>query len=218
MIKLDFAKNKTYYVVGLGKSNRAVIKALDKAGADIRLWDDNPENLTDFDESLIRPIDKAPWSKMKAVVAAPGIPPSHPIIVTAREKGVPVICDIDLYCQSEPSSKVIGVTGTNGKSTVTALIHHILNGDDKAQMGGNIGEPVLNLKATAKYTVLELSSYQLDYSPNLKCDVAVLLNITPDHLQWHETMENYATAKAKIFNQAETKIISIDDPYSKAIF
>jgi len=111
---------------------------------------------------------------------------------------------------------VIGVTGTNGKSTVTALINHILG--EKSQMGGNIGVPVMALKNRVDYTVLELSSYQLEYAPHLKCDVAVLLNITPDHLDWHGDMDHYISAKSKIFDGADVKIISIDDENSKSIF
>jgi len=218
MIKLDFTKNKTYYVVGLGKSNQTVIKALQKAGADIRLWDDNAAAMAPYDDSLIRSIDKAPWSKIKAVIVAPGIAPSHDIVQTAKDKGVPVICDVDLLFQAAPQTKMIGITGTNGKSTVTALIHHILNAEGKAQMGGNIGEPALTLKSRMAYTILELSSYQLEYTPNLALEIGILLNISADHLQWHETMDNYAAAKAKILNNAQTKIISIDDSYSKAIY
>lgn len=218
MIKLDFAKNKTYYLVGLGKSNRAVFKALQKSGADIRVWDDNPDNLKDYDEKIIRSSDKAPWSKIKSVVVAPGIPPTHDIVVMAREKNIPVICDVDLFIQSNPTSKIIAITGTNGKSTVTALLNHVLNVNEKSQMGGNIGVPVMDLKARVDYTVLELSSYQLEYSPNLKSDISVLLNITPDHLEWHGDMEHYIRAKEKIFNNAAIKIISTDDDHSKSIF
>lgn len=218
MIKLDFAKNKTYYVVGLGKSNRTAVKALQKSGADVRIWDDNNDNLAPFDTALICPPDKAPWSKIKAVIMTPGISPNHDIASMAREKNIDVICDIDLFAQTNPSSKIIGITGTNGKSTVTALINHILGTVALSQMGGNIGTPVLDLKSRVDYTILELSSYQLEYSPNLKCDIAVLLNITSDHLQWHETMDNYVAAKSKIFNRADIKIISIDDDHSKSIF
>ena len=217
MINLEFAKNKTYYVVGLGKSNKAAIKALSKVGADVRVWDDKSESLLGMDDKIICPPDKAPWSKIKAVVMAPGITPDHPIAVTANEKNIPVICDVDLYAQSNPSCKIVGVTGTNGKSTTTALIHHILNFDGKSQMGGNIGEPVLAMKIRVDYTVLELSSYQLERSPNLKCDVAVLLNISPDHLAWHGDMDDYIAAKAKIFDGAAHKIISVDDDLSKGI-
>ena len=218
MIKLPFAQNKTYYLVGLGKSNNAVITSLKKSGADILVWDDNPENLIKFDDKIIRSPDKAPWSKIKAVIVAPGVKPNHVACAMAAEKNVPVLCDIDLFAQSKPKTTIIGVTGTNGKSTTTALIHHILNANDKSQMGGNIGVPVLDLKSKCDYTVLELSSYQLERSPNLACDIAILLNITPDHLDWHETMDNYVVAKAKIFTNARHKIISIDDDYSHVIY
>jgi UDP-N-acetylmuramoylalanine--D-glutamate ligase len=217
MIKLDFAKNKTYYLVGMGKSNREALAALKKSGADVLIWDDNPDNIADYAPDIVRAPDKAPWSKIKALVTAPSMKPDHPIIQQAMDKNIPVICDIDLFAQSEPSSRIIGITGTNGKSTTTALIHHILNADDKAQMGGNIGTPVLSLKNRMQYTVLELSSYQLDRAPHLKCDVAILLNITPDHLDWHGNMDHYAASKAKVFNNAKIKIISVEDDYSKEI-
>jgi UDP-N-acetylmuramoylalanine--D-glutamate ligase len=218
MINLPFAKNKTYYVVGLGKSNQSALKSLKKAGADVRVWDDSLDNLKGIDDKMVCPPEKAPWSKIRAIVAAPGVSPSHQILVAARDKETPVICDVDLFFQSAPSTTTIGVTGTNGKSTTVALIHHILNAERKAQMGGNIGEPVLNLKSKIKYTVLELSSYQLEYGPNIACDVAVLLNISKDHLDWHEAMDNYVAAKARIFNGAGTKIISVDDQYSKSVY
>jgi len=218
MISLPFAKNKTYYLVGLGKSNQSALKALQKAGADVRIWDDNLADLRDFDGKMICPPEKAPWSKIKAVVAAPGVPPFHPVLTLAKERETPIICDVDLFFQSKPKTTVVGVTGTNGKSTTAALIHHILNDNAKAQLGGNIGEPVLNLKSKIKYTVLELSSYQLEYSPNIACDISILLNISKDHLDWHETMDNYVAAKSKIFNNAGTKIISIDDSNSKSVF
>jgi UDP-N-acetylmuramoylalanine--D-glutamate ligase len=218
MIKLDFAKNKTYYVVGLGVSNRAAVKALKSAGANVLVWDDKADNLKGYANESIREPSKAPWSKIKSVIIAPGIPPHHEVVKLAGEKNVHVVCDVDLFCQSKPKSKIIAITGTNGKSTTTALLNHVLNLNGKSQMGGNIGAPVLALKNRVDYTVLELSSYQLDRSPNLYSDVSILLNITPDHLDWHGAMDNYIDAKKKIFNNADYKIISIDDDYSKAIF
>lgn len=218
MINLSFAENKTYYLVGMGKSNHGAYKALKKAGADLRIWDDNSDNLSPYDAALIRSPEKAPWSKIKAVVIAPGIPPTHEVVTIANDKNIPIICDVDLYAQSQPQSKVIGITGTNGKSTVTALLCHVLNFDEKAQMGGNIGTAVLELKSRMDYTVLELSSYQLDRSPHLMCDIAILLNITPDHLEWHGDMDHYIASKAKIFNNAKTKIISVNDEYCTDIY
>lgn len=217
MIKLDFVKNKTYYVVGLGLSNRAVIKSLEKSGAEIFVWDDNEDNLKGYKEDMIRNPEKVAWSRVKAVVAAPSMPPHHPIVELAGAKNVPVIVDIELFAQSAPKTKIVGVTGTNGKSTTTALIHHILNADDKAQKGGNIGTPVLSLNKSAHYTVLELSSYQLERSPSLACDVAVLLNITPDHMEWHGDIDHYVASKAKIFNNATHKLIFTGDEYCRAI-
>lgn len=221
MISLPFAENKTYYVVGLGRSGQAAVQSLQKSGAEVFVWDDNEKSIASYDDNMVRTPEKAPWSRIKAVVMAPGIPPSHEIVALAREKNVPVICDIDLYAQSDPAAKIIGVTGTNGKSTTTALLHHILNYNGKAQMGGNIGTSVMTLKNRADYTVLELSSYQLERAPNLACDVAILLNITPDHAEWHGTQENYAAAKASLFNKARVKgtaIITTQDADSKAIF
>lgn len=218
MINLPFAKNKTYFVYGLGISNQAAVKALQKAGAKLLLWDDDAEARALYDDKLLCDPELIDWDKVSTVVSAPGIPPANTVLKAADERAKPIICDIDLLMQAEPKTKIIGVTGTNGKSTVTALIHHILNAEGKAQMGGNIGTPALELASRMAYTVLELSSYQLERSPHLKCEVAVLVNITKDHLDWHETMDNYVAAKEKIFRHAAHKIIGIDDSYSKGIF
>lgn len=221
MISLPFAKNKTYYVVGLGRSGQAAVQALQKSGAEVFVWDDNADSIADYDDKMVRSPDKAPWSRIKAVVMAPGIPPHHDMARLAEDKNVPVICDIDLYAQSEPAAKIIGVTGTNGKSTTTALICHILDYNGKAQMGGNIGTSVLTLKNRADYTVLELSSYQLERSPNLACDVAILLNITPDHLDWHGAHEHYVAAKASLFDTPRengTAIITTQDADCQSVF
>jgi UDP-N-acetylmuramoylalanine--D-glutamate ligase len=217
MISHTFAKDKFFYVVGLGLSNRAAIKALQKSEAHILIWDDNPDNFKGFDESLITPPDAADWGKMDYAVISPGISPANQAVIDAEAHKCPVICDVELYMLAEHKGMVIGVTGTNGKSTVTALITHILSQNHIAQMGGNIGKPVLSLKKNCDFTVLELSSYQLDRTPGLHLDIAILLNITPDHLAWHGTIDNYCAAKAKIFNKAEHKIIATDDEYCKAI-
>jgi UDP-N-acetylmuramoylalanine--D-glutamate ligase len=141
-----------------------------------------------------------------AVVVSPGVPLNrHPIAAHAAKHGVPIIGDIELFAQARaelPPHKVVGITGTNGKSTTTALVHHILkNGGVPVTMGGNIGLPILGqepLPAGGVY-VLELSSYQIDLTFTLDCDVAVLLNITPDHLDRYESFEAYAAAKGRLF-------------------
>ena len=143
-----------------------------------------------------------------ALVVSPGVPHSAPLFVAAKAAGIPVIGDIELFAQARPelpSHRVVGITGTNGKSTTTALIHHILDAAGvPTLMGGNIGLPILAqepLPAGGVY-VLELSSYQLEITFSLACEVAVLLNITPDHLDRHGTLEAYAAAKATAVRDA----------------
>jgi UDP-N-acetylmuramoylalanine--D-glutamate ligase len=161
------------------------------------------------------------------IVVSPGIPLNrHPIASKAREAGVPLIGDIELFAEARPSlppHKVIGITGTNGKSTTTALIHHILEtAGIPALLGGNIGLPILGrdpLPAGGVY-VLELSSYQIDLTHSLDCDVAVLTNITPDHLDRYDGFEGYVASKARLFqlqSAPHVAVIATEDDPSRAI-
>jgi UDP-N-acetylmuramoylalanine--D-glutamate ligase len=141
-----------------------------------------------------------------AIVVSPGVPlNTHPIAAKARAAGVPVIGDIELFAQARadlPPHKVVGITGTNGKSTTTALVHHILKtAGVPTTMGGNIGLPILAQEPLAEggVYVLELSSYQIDLTFSLDCDVAVLTNVTPDHLDRYESFEAYAASKLRLF-------------------
>lgn len=163
----------------------------------------------------------------EAVVVSPGVPlNTHPIADRARQAGVPVIGDVELFAQARkdlPPHKVVGITGTNGKSTTTALIHHILKtAGVPVAMGGNIGLPILAqdpLPEGGVY-VLELSSYQIDLTQSLDCDVAVLLNVTPDHLDRYDGIEDYAAAKARLFamqSEAHVAVIAAEDDYTRAI-
>ncbi|GGB18233.1 UDP-N-acetylmuramoylalanine--D-glutamate ligase [Sphingomonas metalli] len=162
-----------------------------------------------------------------ALVVSPGVPlNTHPLAAKARAAGIPVIGDIELFAQARadlPAHKVVGITGTNGKSTTTALIHHILRtAGIPTLMGGNIGLPILAqepLPAGGVY-VLELSSYQVDLTQSLDCDVAVLLNITPDHLDRYDGFESYAASKARLFAMQSPEheaVIGIGDAASAAI-
>jgi UDP-N-acetylmuramoylalanine--D-glutamate ligase len=166
-------------------------------------------------------------SGFAGVVVSPGVPLNkHPIAAHARGAGVPIIGDIELFAQARaelPPHKVVGITGTNGKSTTTALIHHICETAGlPARMGGNIGLPILGqdpLPEGGVY-VLELSSYQIDLTHSLDCDVAVLLNITPDHLDRYDGFEAYAASKARLFamqSQGHAAVIGIGDDPSAAI-
>jgi UDP-N-acetylmuramoylalanine--D-glutamate ligase len=159
-------------------------------------------------------------------VLSPGVPlNSHPIADKARAAGVPIIGDIELFAHARPDlppHKVVGITGTNGKSTTTALVHHILKtAGVPTAMGGNIGLPILAqepLTGGGVY-VLELSSYQIDLTHSLDCDVAVLLNITPDHLDRYDSFEAYAASKARLFEMQSRgwAVIATDDPLTQAI-
>jgi UDP-N-acetylmuramoylalanine--D-glutamate ligase len=165
------------------------------------------------------------------IVVSPGVPLNrHPIAMRARIAGVPIIGDIELFALARPTlppHKVVGITGTNGKSTTTALIHHIIaQAGLPTVMGGNIGLPILsqpplepNLKGAGVY-VLELSSYQIDLTRSLDCDVAVLLNITPDHLDRYDGFAGYVASKARLFGMqsaGHVAVIATEDEPSRSI-
>jgi UDP-N-acetylmuramoylalanine--D-glutamate ligase len=233
MIPLAHLKGEKIVIVGLGRSGLSSIAACIASQADVFAFDDNQATCDKAAKmgAHILTLDNFNWQGVKALVLAPGIPlyfpKPHPWAVAARAVGVPIICDIELFAQSRaqlPAHKVIGITGTNGKSTTTALITHILTSAGiPAVMGGNIGIPILDqyvLPAGGVY-VLELSSYQIDLLHTLACDVAVLTNITPDHLDRHGDIAGYAAAKERLFDMQTTEgvaVISVDDVFSGAIY
>jgi UDP-N-acetylmuramoylalanine--D-glutamate ligase len=215
---------KHYAVYGLARSGLATVEALLASGARVTAWDDRlfpgegrgPGRCEAAVPAALDPgfrrgaevadLNQLDLSQFDSIVVTPGLPLNrHPIAERARAAGVEIIGDIELFARARPElppHKVVGITGTNGKSTTTALIHHILRtaGVPEA-MGGNIGLPILAqdpLPEGGVY-VLELSSYQLDLTQSLDCDVAVLLNITPDHLDRYESLEAYAASKARLF-------------------
>ena len=208
MITSTAWKDKRYAVLGLARSGRATIEALLASGAEVMAWDSREDARTEFAGrvELVDPVE-ADLSGFAGVVVSPGVPlNTHPIKPHADSFGVPVIGDIELFAQARsglPPHKVVGITGTNGKSTTTALVHHILKtAGVPTTMGGNIGLPILEQEPLPEggVYVLELSSYQIDLTYSLDCDVAVLLNITPDHLDRYDgDFEKYAAAKARLF-------------------
>nr|WP_051014055.1 UDP-N-acetylmuramoyl-L-alanine--D-glutamate ligase [Pararhodospirillum photometricum] len=220
--------------MGLGKSGMATARALVKSGVRVHAWDDNA-SLRDAARQegipLVNLLDttdrRSPWPGLCGIVWSPGIPhthPSvHPVATLARERGVPLFCDIELLMRARRDSFFVGITGTNGKSTTTALIDHLLRQARlPVQVGGNLGIPALSLEPLSfdGTYVLELSSYQLELTPSLDCDVAVMLNITPDHLARHGGMEGYIAAKTRIFAGADrprTAIIGVDDAPSRRL-
>jgi UDP-N-acetylmuramoylalanine--D-glutamate ligase len=191
---------KPLAVLGLGVSGKAVVEAATQAGIPFAAWDDNAERRAQFAQYNIMDFLND-LSGYAALVPAAGIKPSHPVLQNAGTQNIPILSDIDLLIQSAPDARVIGITGTDGKSTTTALIGHILKANNKnIAVGGNIGMAACSLpslKSDGVY-VLELSSYQLEITAKPVCDIAVFLNLAPDHIDWHGTQANYFNAKKKI--------------------
>ncbi|AXK42009.1 UDP-N-acetylmuramoyl-L-alanine--D-glutamate ligase [Erythrobacter aureus] len=207
MITSTAWKDKKYAVLGLARSGRATVEALLTAGADVLVWDDRAEARAPFSGrcAIGDPLE-ADLTGYAGVVVSPGVPlNTHPIKPHADSFGAPVIGDVELFAQARaelPPHKIVGITGTNGKSTTTALVHHILQeAGVPTTMGGNIGLPILEQEPLPEggVYVLELSSYQIDLTYSLDCDVAVLLNITPDHLDRYDgDFAKYAASKSRL--------------------
>ncbi len=226
MINLSFLANKRIAVLGLGRSGYNAARSLMAGKAVVMAWDDDAARRETCAAGGMPIVDPAglDWSKMDMLVLSPGIPHKfpkpHPVAQAARDAGVPIVSDVELLARAQPDATFIGITGTNGKSTTTSLIGHILESSGcNVAVGGNLGTPVLTLPplgANGVY-VLEMSSYQLEITPSPVFDVALLLNISPDHLDRHGGMTGYIAAKRAIFHGARTAIVGIDDEHSRAI-
>src|SRR6059058_6204410 len=228
MIVVDSFRGRPVGVLGLAKSGRAAIDALAAGGAKVLAWDDNAKVREALATELpLYDLTTADWRNIPALVLSPGIPHSfpepHPAVLRAREAGAEIIGDIELLGRAQSDAAYIGITGTNGKSTTTALIGHILaTAGRRVEVGGNLGTPALLLAPLGEdgTYVLEASSFQLELIDSLAFGVAVLLNITPDHLDRHGGMNGYIAAKRRIFAHqgvASTAIIGIGDPICHAI-
>lgn len=235
MIAVEEFRGRTVAVFGLARSGLSTVRALLAGGARIAAWDDGEAARATAASAGIPLVDlaSADWSRFAALILAPGVPLHFPArhwtVAAARSANVPILGDVELFARALNAlpeavrPKVVAITGTNGKSTTTALVHHMLRAAGKdARIGGNIGRGVLDLdppRPGAIY-VLELSSYQLDLTSSLRADAAVHLNLTPDHLDRHGTMENYAAAKARIFagqTSADAAIVGVDDDWGLAL-
>ena len=227
MITSPAFKGKRYAVLGLARSGAAAAEALLASGAEVIAWDRQPHARDPFEGRcrLIDPLE-LDLTGFAGVVVSPGVPlNSHPIGPHVWQYGLPVIGDIELFAHARahlPPHKVVGITGTNGKSTTTALVHHILQtAGVPSLMGGNIGDPIMwqePLPEGGVY-VLELSSFQIDLTFSLDCDVAALTNITPDHLDRYASFEAYAASKERLFQMqaSGTAIICDEDAPTTAI-
>ena len=237
MIAVNLFRGSTVGVFGLARSGLSAIEALKAGGADVIAWDDRESSRQAAVERGARVADWTtwPWAGIRALVLSPGVPLTHPephpVVRCARAAGIEVIGDLELLARTirpiaggKSLAPIVAITGTNGKSTTTALIAHVLKacGFD-AHAGGNIGRAALDLPPPKPSTiyVLEVSSYQIDLSPGLVADVALLTNLSPDHLDRHGSMEGYAAVKQRLLTQAAEHgwvVIGVDDPDSAAIY
>lgn len=222
MIPLTAYQGKKIGVFGLGKAGQAAFAALAACGAEIFADDDRP-----LEGIAQTPYRDWPWQVLEMLLLSPGVPLTHPaphgVVLAARAAGCPVAGEVELLQRACPHATKIGITGTNGKSTTTALIGHILaHAGRLPQVGGNLGTPALALAPLGEggVYVLEMSSYQLDLMQSVHFNVAVWLNITPDHLDRHGDMEGYVAAKRHVFARQQAgdcAIIGVDDAYSEAV-
>jgi UDP-N-acetylmuramoylalanine--D-glutamate ligase len=220
-------------IFGLGGSGLASASALLAGGADVIGWDDSPEVVVKANEAGIPTGDlrEVDWSRIAALLLAPGVPLTHPAphwpVALARAAGVEIIGDIELFCRERrltaPRSPFVAITGTNGKSTTTALLAHMMReaGYD-SQVGGNIGTPILSLQPPeiGRVHVIEASSYQIDLAPTLDPSVGVLINVSEDHLDRHGSLHQYAAVKERAVAGVQpegTAVVGVDDPWCAAV-
>src|SRR6195952_3904870 len=232
MIPVTSFAGKTVAVFGLGGSGLASCQALKAGGAEVIAGDDDVDNLVKATQAgfITADLRTVSWANFAALVLTPGAPLTHPAphwtVLAAREAGVEVIGDIELFCRERrrhaPTAPFVAITGTNGKSTTTALIAHLMReaGHD-VQMGGNIGTAILSLEPprAGRVHVIEMSSYQIDLSPSLDPSVGILLNVSEDHIDRHGTIEHYAEVKERLVASVQREgaaIIGVDDGWSRA--
>src|SRR5471032_638568 len=233
MIPVTSFAGKTVAVFGLGGSGLACCHALKAGGAEVIASDDGADKLAEAARAgfITADLRAVSWTNFAALILTPGAPLTHPAphwsVLAARTAGVEVIGDIELFCRERqrhaPDAPFVAITGTNGKSTTTALIAHLMRfaGYD-TQMGGNIGTAILSLEPPRKgrVHVIEMSSYQIDLSPSLDPSVGILLNVSEDHIDRHGTLEHYAAVKERLVTGVQkqgTAIVGVDDGWSRNI-
>jgi UDP-N-acetylmuramoylalanine--D-glutamate ligase len=231
MIPVTSFAGKTVAVFGLGGSGLASCHALRAGGAEVIAGDDGAAQLAEAAKAgfVTADLRKVSWANFAALVLTPGAPLTHPLphwsVLAARQAGVEVIGDIELFCRERrrhaPDAPFVAITGTNGKSTTTALVAHLMRvaGYD-VQMGGNIGTAILSLQPPrmGRVHVIEMSSYQIDLSPSLDPSVGILLNVSEDHIDRHGTLEHYAAVKERLVAGVQprgTAIVGVDDGWSR---
>ena len=207
-------------VFGLGTTGLSIARYLQRAGRDARFIDtrDEPPGVDELEElwpdaDLVAGADKLPKG-IGRIIVSPGIPDDHELLQKARKDKIEIVSDIELFAR-EAQQSFVAITGSNGKSTVTTVLYHMGRADGRNVLaGGNLGEPALDLLADdePELYVLELSSFQLQRTEELPAEVAVLLNVTPDHLDWHASEDEYRQAKYRIFREARAAVVNRLDP------
>ena len=230
MTSVETLRGQRVAVFGLGGSGLSTVRALIDGGAEAAIWDDSEKARDRAAAAGFRLVDlaEADWRAFKLFVLSPGAPLTHPkphwTVKLAHHAGVPIVGDIELFVRERavraPRAPLVAITGTNGKSTTTALIAHVLKeaGRDVA-LGGNIGVPVLDLPppAEGRTHVIECSSYQIDLAPSLAPSLGLLINITPDHLDRHGDLAHYAAIKQRLVAQSEIATVGVDDGLCREI-
>src|SRR5258708_5168500 len=231
MIPITSFAGKTVAVFGLGGSGLASCHALKAGGAEVIASDDGVDKLAEAAQAgfITADLRKVSWANFAALVLTPGASLTHPsphwTVLAAQHAGIEVIGDIELFCRERrrpaPDAPFVALTGTNGKSTTTALIAHLMGvaGYD-AQMGGNIGTAILSLQPPrmGRVHVIEMSSYQIDLSPSLDPNVGILLNVSEDHIDRHGTLEHYAAVKERLVAGVQpqgTAVVGVVDGWSR---
>jgi UDP-N-acetylmuramoylalanine--D-glutamate ligase len=221
---------RRFAVYGLARSGLSALRFLARSGAAAVCWDESEaaraRALAEFPGLALQDFATLDLATLDGLVVSPGVPLNrHPLAARAQAAGCPVLGDMELWQQARPtlgSHRLVGITGTNGKSTTTALVHHLLaSAGVPARLGGNIGLPVLDAEPlpTGGVYVVELSSFQIDLSQTLACDIAIWTNLTPDHLDRYDGMAGYAASKARIFAMQKPgahAVIATDDDWTRA--
>ena len=229
MIVAEAYKGKTIGVFGLARSGLSIAASLEAGGANVLAWDDNANN-RDHDNLNVTDLYNVDFNTLDGIAIAPGVPLTHPephkLVEKANAANVPIFSDMEIFANCRtvlPKHKLVAITGTNGKSTTTALLSHVLKAaGGNAEEGGNIGVPVLSLPPlpdSGTY-VFEVSSFQIDLMHDFNADISILLNISPDHLDRHGSMAGYVASKTKLFEMQasdQVAIIGVDDIYGQEI-
>jgi len=209
-------RGKRVVVVGMARSGVAAVRLLRQNGAGVRAVDEKP--MGEIEGVTVEPQTETAFRDAELVVISPGVPADLDLLASVRARGVPVIGELELAAPFLEGQN-IGITGTNGKTTTTALTGHILKASEiSCQVGGNIGTPPTTMTATVRpgqWNVLELSSFQLETIETFRAPIAVCLNVTQNHLDRHHTFESYVNAKARLFEtqgRDDLAILNADDP------